>query len=220
MDNSAPLFDKLESILEKEHEYLIQTRRDHHLTWDNHILTLSTAAVAFSFTFLPLSGSYVLWLAFVGIFSFVVSIVFTTFNYVVTDYGIELLSKSHSARQMQHSKVRHRESRLNLELEKLEPGDENSINSAREQFWNDVQNIYAGIDYGKDQKDVEKNNTKIRFLNRAKTYSFLLGVFAITIFSLCNTSLIGKQANMSHNKRVELTSGPAGAGPSAAHAQR
>lgn len=192
MDKSAFYFDKLESILDKEQEYLLQTRREHHSSWDNHILTLSTATVGFSFTFLPLSGSDVIWLAFVGIFSFVISIVFTTSNYIVSDNGIELASKSNSARRMQHDKMLHRVNRLKREIEKLKPEDEKNIDAAREQCWNDVEKIYAERDPGKEIKDIEKNNNKVRFLNHAKTYSFLTGVIAITIFSLCNISLIGK----------------------------
>lgn len=192
MDKSAFYFDKLESILDKEQEFLLQTMREHHSSWDNHILTLSTAAVAFSFTFLPLSSSDVFWLAFVGIFSFVVSIVFTTSNYIVADNGIELASKSHSVRRMQHDKVLHRVNRLKREIEKLRPEDEKNINAARDQCWNDVEKIYAERDSEKEIKDMEKNNNKVRFLNHAKTYSFLTGVIAITVFSLCNISLFGK----------------------------
>ena len=192
MDKSALDFDKLESILDKEQEYLLQTRREHHSSWDNHILTLSTAAIAFSFTFLPLSGSDVFWLAFVGIFSFVVSIAFTTSNYILSDNGIDLASKSNSARRIQQGKMRYRVNQCNREVEKLNPEDEKNINAAREQCWNDVEKIYAERDSEKEIKDMEKNNKKIRFLNHAKTYSFLTGVIAITIFSLFNISLIGK----------------------------
>ena len=220
MDKSAPSFDKLESILDKEQEYLIQTRREHHSSWDSHILTLSTAAVAFSFTFLPLSGSDVFWWALVGIFSFVVSIVFTTSNYILTDNGIELASKSNMARRNQLGKMLQRVNRCNRDAEKLNPEDEKNINAAKEQCWNDVAKIYAERDSEKEIKDMEKNNKRIRFLNHAKTYSFLMGVIAVTVFSLCNIPFIGKWENMSHNKCVELTSGPAGAAPSAAHALR
>ncbi len=192
MDKSALDFDKLETILDKEQEYLLQTRREHHSSWDNHILTLSTAAIAFSFTFLPLSGSDVFWLAFVGIFSFVVSIVFTTSNYMLSDNGIELASKSNSARRIEHDKMLYRVNQCNREVEKLDSADEKNINAAREQCWNDVEKIYAERDSKKEIQDMEKNNNKIRFLNHAKTYSFLTGVIAITIFSLFNISLIGK----------------------------
>lgn len=80
-----------------------------------------------------------IWLAFVGIFSFVISIVFTTSNYIVSDNGIELASKSNSARRMQHDKMLHRVNRLKREIEKLKPEDEKNIDAAREQCWNDVE---------------------------------------------------------------------------------
>lgn len=192
MDKSAAYFDKLESIFDKEQEFLLQTRSEHHSSWDNHILTLSIAAVGFSFTFLPLSDSDVFWLAFVGIFSFVGSIVFTTSNYIVSDNGIQLASRSHSARRMQHDKVLHRVNRLKREIEEFSPEDEKNINAARDQCRNDVEKIYAERDPEKEISDIEKNNNKVRFLNHAKTYSFLTGVIAITVFSLCNISLFGK----------------------------
>lgn len=192
MNKSALYFDKLEVILDKEHEFLLQTRREHHSSWDNHILTLSTAAVGFSFTFLPLSNSSVFWLAIVGIFSFVASVVFTTFNYIMSDNGIELASKSHSARRMQHAKVLRRKNQLEREIEKFRPEDEKNVNAARNKFLMDVDNIYAERDPEKEIRDIEKINNKIRVLNHAKTYSFLGGVIAITSFSLCNISLFSK----------------------------
>lgn len=184
--------NKLESILDKELEDLLQTRREHHSSWDNHILTLSTAAVGFSLTVLPLPSSEIFCLAIVGIFSFVLSIIFTTSNYMVADNGIELATKLHLARRIQHDKVLYRMNRLKREIDELKPEDEKNIDAAREQCLNDVEKIYAERDPEIEIKDMEKNNSRIRFLNHAKTYSFLIGVIAITIFSVCNISLFGK----------------------------
>mgnify|MGYP001593762756 FL=1 len=191
MDKSDFYFNKLESILDKEQEYLLQARLEHHSSWDNHILTLSTAAVGFSFTFLPLSGSELLWLAIAGIFSFVLSILSTTSNYLLTENGFELASKSLLARRNQHDRVLHRVNRLKREMEKLKPDDEKSIESAREQCWDDVEKIYAERNPEKEIQDLQKNNKRIRFLNQAKTHTFLTGVITITIFSVCNISLFG-----------------------------
>jgi hypothetical protein len=192
MDKSDFYFNKLESILDKEQEALLQIRREHHSSWDSHILTLSTAAVGFSFTFLPLSGSEAFWLAIAGIFSFVLSIIFTTSNYIVADNGIELASKSHLARRIQQDKVLHRVNRLKREIENFKSEDEIHINAAREQCWNDIEKIYAERNSEKEIKDMTKNNNRVRFLNHAKTYAFLIGVIAITAFSLCNIDLLGK----------------------------
>lgn len=192
MDKSDYYFNKLESILDKEQEYLLQARHEHHSSWDNHILTLSIAAVGFSFTFLPLSGSESLWLAIAGVFSFVLSILSTTSNYLLTEKGFELASKSHAARRSQHDRVLHRVNRLKREMEKLKPDDEKSIESAREQCWDDVEKIHAERNPEKEIQDLEKNNERIHFLNQAKTYTFLAGVITITIFSVCNISLFGK----------------------------
>ncbi len=189
MDKSDFYFEKLESILDKEQTDLLQTRRDHHSSWDSHILTLSTAAVGFSFTFLPLSGSVIFWLAIVGILFFVLSIVFSTTSYLVADKGLELASQYHLARRLQHDKVRHRVTHLKREMEKLKPDDVNNIEAARAQCWEDVESIYA--ERNPDQ-ELTRNNRRINFLNRARTYSFLIGVISVTIFSLCNINLFGK----------------------------
>lgn len=192
MDKSDFYFEKLELILDKEQTDLLQTRRDHHSSWDSHILTLSTAAVGFSLTFLPLSGSAIFWLVIIGILSFVLSIIFSTTSYLVADKGLELASQSHLARRLQHDKVRHRVNWLKREVEKLKPDDAKNIEAAREQCWKDVENIYAERNPDKELSDLNKNNSRINFLNRARTYSFLAGVVSVTIFSLCNIHLFGK----------------------------
>ncbi|MBK9131021.1 MAG: hypothetical protein IPM20_05190 [Gammaproteobacteria bacterium] len=186
MDKSEFYFDKLESILDKEQVELLQTRREHHSGWGSHILTLSTAAVGFSFTFLPLSGFSVFWLALVGILAFVSSIVFSTFGFLVSDKGLESASESHLARRLQHDRVRHRVTRLKREMEELKPDDLKNINAARYQCWRDVEKIYAERNPAKEVEDLNRINMKVNFLNRARTYSFLIGVATITMFSFCN----------------------------------
>lgn len=192
MDKSDFYFDKLESILDKEQAELLQTRREHHSGWDSHILTLSTAAVGFSFTFLPLSGSTLYWLALVGILAFVLSIVFSTVGFLVSDRGLQLASESNSARRLQHDRVLHSVNRLKREMEKLKPDDSKNIDAVREQCWKDVEKIYAERDPAKELDDLIRNNKKVNFLNRARTYSFLVGVITITIFSLWNIESFAK----------------------------
>lgn len=192
MDKSDFYFDKLESILDKEQAELLQTRREHHSGWDSHILTLSTAAVGFSFTFLPLSGSTLFWLAIVGILAFVLSIVFSTVGFLVSNSGLELASESHLGRRLQHDRVRHRVNRLKREMEKLGPDDSKNIDAAREQCVNDVEKIYAERNPAKKLEELNRNNKRVSFLNQAHTYSFLVGVITITIFSLCNTNSFAK----------------------------
>ena len=192
MDKSDYYFEKLDSILDKELTDLLKTKRQHHTSWDNHVLTLSTAALGFSFTLLPLSNSVITWLAIAGIISFVISIIFTTFNYIIAEKGIELVLKSHILRRTKHDKVLHRVNKLKKEVEEFKPDDINGINKARELCWNDVERLYSERDPVKELSAIDKNNKIVNFLNGAKTYTFLSGVISVTVFSLYNFNLLGK----------------------------
>ena len=189
MDQSDAYFEKLESILDKEQEYLHETQREHHTNWDRHVLTLATAAVAFSVTFLPLSGSWLLCLAVFGILSFVLSIIFSTIGFLASDRGLELASASYLARRLQQDKVRHRVNRLKRDMQRLNSQDVAAIDAARAQCWTDVEGIYGERDPDKELANLKKNGRLVKFLNHARTYCFLFGIIAITVYALCNIDL-------------------------------
>jgi len=191
MDNTVEendfYFQKLDEVLDKELLEINTSRRDHHNSWDNHTLTLSTAAIGFSFTFLSATKSSYLCIFYIAVLAFVLSIVTAMVNYIFADKAIEFSLANHIARRAQHNKTRRRIKQLEKELMSLGiTAPQSLLSSARLKCMKDVDAIIAQREPEKELMLIKKHNKKINFLNQAKTYCFLVGIVSISVFSLIN----------------------------------
>lgn len=177
----------VESILSKEQEELLQSKRQHHTDWDNHILTLSTASLGFTFTFLPISSNNGYWLLIIGVFSFIFSICFATANYIIADLGLNYSLDRLSKKLIFNTKLKQNLFTLNKAKENSERQNDESIYiKARTIYDANVSKLFEEIDFDKEIKERDKNNSKIIFLNHAKTYAFISGILFVVVFSLLN----------------------------------
>ena len=174
-------------MLERSQDEILKTKREHHTSWDNHILTLSMAAIGFSFTFLPFKDGEYFWLFVVSLFSFILAIIFTTVNYVIASIGLESAIKDNIGAQVNNKKIIYRIFAYRKAISNLsEKENKQEIDDESSACWNDIESIMDSDKADEVEKKLNNNNAIITFLNNAKTISFIGGVLFVVIFSLFN----------------------------------
>lgn len=192
MDDNTYYFDKIDKVLDREVEHLHVTQREHHTSWDNHILTLSTAAIGFSFTVLTLAQAEGLCLFLSGIAAFVLAIASAMANYMFSERGFNIALDGNAQRRFQHNEARRRVQKLQNEVNKIgSDGDPEEIQTAQEQCYADTEAIYNIYDSAAEVAKTEKNNRIIGVLNYVKTLLFLAGVVLISVYAAVNIEGIG-----------------------------
>lgn len=192
MDEISFYFEKIDKVLDREVETLQATQREHHTSWDSHILTLSTAAIGFSFTFLALPHSNNLCLFQLGIAAFVLAIASAMANYMLSERGFNIANHGNIQRRTVHNEARHRVQRLEKEVNTNgNYDDQEAIQSAQEQCFADIETIYKKHDSAAEMAKIEANNRVVRVLNYMKTLLFLTGIVLISVYALVNIKDIG-----------------------------
>ena len=175
------------SILDKEQEDLSNSKRQHHTDWDNHILTLSTASLGFTFTFLPISNGCHLWLVYFGVLAFILAICFTTANYIVADKGINIAFDALMKKRVFNERLKQELFKLNkLTRAAEQSSNEKAFNEAHDNYETNVEKLFADVDFDGEIKERDRINNWINRLNHAKTYSFIVGILFIVAFSIIN----------------------------------
>ena len=171
-----------EETLDRELDYLHEEGRAHNASWDSHIITLAMAAIGFSFTAIPLSKVCHLYLLIFSLLCFVLSIGFSLVNFIFSDKSIKSAIDGNIKRRGANIKARHRLYDLESELETYQSIDTKRRERAGVRADRDIMDIYENTNTDKGIEEVDAISKTIRFLNHAKTYSFILGVSVITIF--------------------------------------
>lgn len=163
----------------------------HHASWDNHILTLSTAALGFIFGVLPLSEWCYIWWAISASISFVLAIFFAMACFLYADKTFNSTSKLQDARSdLIGTMQEDRDMREYIEsLDDAQKLNEKGLNEALN-LAQDVED--ARVKYNEIcEAEVQKIHKDIGFankLNEFKTYSFLLGLILISVFVFVNNT--------------------------------
>ncbi|MFK5913601.1 MAG: hypothetical protein QM484_04430 [Woeseiaceae bacterium] len=159
----------------------------HHNSWDNHILTLSTAALAFIFGVLPLSEWSYLWLGVFGSASFVLSIFFAMLCFLFADKTFETSASLHYFRKKlinaTQDNVDMRDSINEVDFAGGEAVTESGLSDALsvDKKSLDLLNEYNEKVVGYDCVD-SKNSNYATLLNQLKTWAFLAGLVVTSIF--------------------------------------
>lgn len=189
MSKQEDFFDNIEKILDREESSLLESRKSHHSSWDNHIITLSTAAIGFCFTFLSFKNPCYVWLFYLGVFGFVISIISAMLNYIVADRGANMALHDHTERRNLNNEARHRVRMLQREVNEIGGnGDQNAVRLAQEKCDREIDAMFTAY---KDKSEsgrvsLDRNNSFVNFLNYSKTISFLAGIILVSFFASMN----------------------------------
>ncbi|MCK4743036.1 MAG: hypothetical protein KAT25_04390 [Sulfuriflexus sp.] len=185
--------NRLEKILDVEQEELNSSKRQHHTDWDNHIITLSTASLGFTFAFLPIGSGTCFIVAAIGVVSFILSICFATANFIVADRGFDVAFESLILRRKHALKIKSCFSELKTSLIDAEArGDNTAYDAAKTQCSAQLDTIGEETDLDADLKKQNKINNNVSLLNKAKTYSFITGTILVVVFTFINIDFLGK----------------------------
>jgi hypothetical protein len=77
--------NQLHRSLDREMDELNASKREHHKSWDAHIITLSMASIGFVFVSLPIGIGNYIWVAYVSLFSFVLAIISALLGFLCAD---------------------------------------------------------------------------------------------------------------------------------------
>ncbi len=192
MHDSDEIINILQSVVSKEEDELNSSKRQHHTDWDNHIFTLSTASLGFTFTFLPVASENHSWALFSSVFSFVLSICFAAVNYIFADYGFNNSYKGIAERRKINLRLSNSLAKLKSKTKICEmSNDVAGIEAANVMCNEEVVEILSDVSMDDEIAERNKLNKRITFLNHAKTYTFLLGVIFTVTFTLSNLKSIG-----------------------------
>jgi hypothetical protein len=176
--------EALDKILDREISSLSLQKLEHHKAWDAQILTLSTAAIGFSFTVLPIVATCSRYVLFAGVLSFALSIICVFSGYLTADKGLDESIDDHIER-------RSLTTRAKREFENLQIGiEDNSLepNGAIDDYIQRADAIFKERDGESYSNKIDKINDRINFLNKAKTIIFVLGILLISTYSAINLS--------------------------------
>lgn len=187
MKEAETYLNTIDKVLEKEQDELLSSKREHHTSWDNHILTLSMAALGFAFSFLPFKNSECFFIFVIAILFFVFAIITTLTSYIKADKGLNFALESNRARKNQYTRIRNRMMKCQREVDSLSLETQiDFIVKERDACWKDVENILDEEDFDAILKKIQATNKVIIILNHAKTYFFIFGVLMVVIFSFVN----------------------------------
>jgi len=193
MEEVDQYIQKLDSMLDKEQEELSLSKRQHHTDWDSHILTLSTASIGFTFTFLPVTSNNYFCMLVIGLSSFILSVCFATANFIIADIGFNHAFDSLAIRLKLNAKLTRNFNKLKKSLLIAEKeNNKEDYETAKSNCEADIAGLFDKADLDSDISKRERLNRKITFLNHAKTYTFIAGILFVVIFSLLNLDAIGK----------------------------
>lgn len=204
MDENSYYFEKIDKILDREVEHLLAGQREHHSSWDNHILTLSTAAIGFSFTILSPAQAENLCLFQLGIAAFVLAIASAMANYIFSERGFNIVTHGNIQRRTQHNEARRRIQKLLKEVNEIgSNGDPQAIRRAQERCDIDVDAIYRKHDSAAEIQKMEANNRIISMLNYGKTLFFLAGIILISVYTTNNIEAVGLEKKPARNAEIK-----------------
>lgn len=176
---------ELKEILDKEQNEILFNKRSHHTSWDNHILTLSTASLGFCFAFLPLSSGNYVCLINIGLISFVLSIIFTMICFLKTDKALSFALNRNTQSQIHIKRLKKLDEKYTILIEdkQLSESEKTQLHIEKEQK---IKKSIDEMNLRELIKEIDDKNVSINFLNQAKTYSFIIGVVLVTAFVLSN----------------------------------
>ena len=170
-DKIKQLVDTLQEESNLKIDRSLLARNQHHTDWDNHILTLSTAALGLIFGLLPIEEWGFSILVILSVSLFISSIFTAIINYTFADKTYELTTDMYETRQdlikagIESMHVKDDLERFLLVQDAIETHDK-LIRTLRSK-----QNIY---------------NKLVTILNSCKTVFFLAGVIILSITVFVN----------------------------------
>jgi len=139
------------------------SKSQHHTDWDNHTLTLSTAALGLIFGILPISKWSCTWPVWAAVIFFVLAIVATMWSYISADNTFNLSSEAYDEKA---------DLIYNLREVNGDYPDGGNEAETRVALLINQHNEYLA----KQKIKYTDNVTVTRWLNRLKTFSFVTGV--------------------------------------------
>jgi hypothetical protein len=187
--------NKLQRSHEREIDELNASKRDHHKSWDAHVITLSMASIGFAFVSLPLgAGSYPL-IAYFSLFCFVLAIISALLGFLFADKSFDLSIGDNSDRTILTQNA------INYHKEYCK--DKNILNENEEYEYRKTISDIFGQRKANVAKPIGDYNNKIRITNHAKTWFFIFGVIMLSVYAIVNDDMLGSNKPNPHATSVE-----------------
>jgi hypothetical protein len=198
MDNNEDFLRQWQDSLDKESAQIASALQANHSDWDKQSNTLSSAAIAFSFSFLVINNPQILWSFWCAMFCFGVSVAISGLNFMFADNGLNMSRKLNEQGSLHRIKMQGVLRESNRAISQFNTDDLKAITKAEHRQLAKMQK--AEEEYQAESKEPharrDKNSDLVSRLNKVRTAGFLIGLFLIAIYVSANfNNLATKQTN-------------------------
>jgi len=201
MDSNEDFLRQWQDSLDKESAQIANAQQANHSDWDKQSITLSSAAIAFSFSFLVISHPQMLWSFWLAMFSFGGSVAISGLNFMFADNGLKISRELNAQGSLHRIKMQGILRAGNRAISQLNKVDLKAITKAEHRLWAKMQK--AEEDYQTESEEPlerkENNSYLVSLLNKLRTAGFIIGLFLIAIYVSANfNELATKQSSAAH----------------------